>query len=302
MFSKVLIGIDGRSGGRDALALGRRLAAPGATLVLGYVWENNAGVISAITGGPHPATTGHGLLQAELLAADITGSTDVRPASSTAAGLHQMAEDLECDLLVVGSPERQRPGHALMGGHFRRTLHAAPCAVAVAPRGYADDDQTVTNVGVGYEETAVGDATLETARGIALGLDAGLDVMSVVVPLSSPWASEPYALLVELDTLLEARVREAQTRLEALEGCKVLVRRGEPTEQLLEFSRDVSLLVLGSRGYGPVRRMLLGSTSNTVVQDAACPVLVLRHPVLDEPDRDADAAVDRPAVPRAAPA
>ena len=300
MFSKVLVGIDGGSGGRDALALGRRLAAPGAALVLGYVWGSADGVIAAMTGAPHPAATGHELLQAELLAADVTCSTDVRPASSTAAGLHEMAEELGCDLLVVGSPERQVGGHGLMGGHARLALHAAPCAVAVSPRGYAATDRAMTNVGVGYQETAAGDVALQTARRIALTFGAGLDVLSVVAPMPSRWTNEPYALLVELDALLDIRVKEAQARLEALEGCTVFVRRGEPVDRLLEFSKDVSLLVLGSRGYGPVRRMLLGSTSNAVVQDASCPVLVLTRPLLDEPARRANAAVERPAATRTA--
>jgi nucleotide-binding universal stress UspA family protein len=38
------------------------------------------------------------------------------------------------------------------------------------------------------------------------------------------------------------------------------------------------LLVLGSRGYGPVARVLLGSVSRRVVADAPCPVLVVARP------------------------
>ena len=37
MFTSVLIGVDGRQGGRDAIALARQLAAPAATLTLGHV-------------------------------------------------------------------------------------------------------------------------------------------------------------------------------------------------------------------------------------------------------------------------
>ncbi len=41
----------------------------------------------------------------------------------------------------------------------------------------------------------------------------------------------------------------------------------------------VDLLVLGSRGYGPMARVLLGSVSRQIVQDAPCPVLaVSRRP------------------------
>jgi nucleotide-binding universal stress UspA family protein len=43
-------------------------------------------------------------------------------------------------------------------------------------------------------------------------------------------------------------------------------------------AEGVDLLVLGSRGYGPVMRVLLGSTSGHVFRHAPCPLLVTRRP------------------------
>lgn len=43
-------------------------------------------------------------------------------------------------------------------------------------------------------------------------------------------------------------------------------------------ARGVDLLVLGSRGYGPVMRVLLGSVSGHVFRHAPCPLLVTRRP------------------------
>ena len=44
-------------------------------------------------------------------------------------------------------------------------------------------------------------------------------------------------------------------------------------------------MVVGSRGYGPARAVLLGGVSHVLVRDAGCPVLVLprggRHEALD---------------------
>jgi len=42
-----------------------------------------------------------------------------------------------------------------------------------------------------------------------------------------------------------------------------------------EGEKGVDLLVLGSRGYGPLRRVLLGSVSSALVKSAPCPVLVV---------------------------
>ena len=54
---------------------------------------------------------------------------------------------------------------------------------------------------------------------------------------------------------------------------------GDPDDEILRFCEeqgDVGLLVLGSRGLGPVRRRLMGSVSESVVRHAHCPVLVAR--------------------------
>ena len=50
---------------------------------------------------------------------------------------------------------------------------------------------------------------------------------------------------------------------------------GDPEQQLAERTKDVDLMITGSRGYGPRRAVLLGSVSGRLVRDAACPVVVL---------------------------
>jgi nucleotide-binding universal stress UspA family protein len=51
---------------------------------------------------------------------------------------------------------------------------------------------------------------------------------------------------------------------------------GDPREVLADLSADAHLLVVGSRGRGVVRTLLLGSVSAAVVRTASCPVIVCR--------------------------
>ena len=50
---------------------------------------------------------------------------------------------------------------------------------------------------------------------------------------------------------------------------------GNAAKVLAEASEQLDLLVLGSRGYGPMHSVLVGGVAGRVVRDAACPVLVL---------------------------
>jgi nucleotide-binding universal stress UspA family protein len=54
--------------------------------------------------------------------------------------------------------------------------------------------------------------------------------------------------------------------------------RGRPADALLALSGDVDLLVIGSRRWGPAARVLLGSTGEALLHDAACTVLMVPRP------------------------
>src|SRR5512133_4341250 len=49
----------------------------------------------------------------------------------------------------------------------------------------------------------------------------------------------------------------------------------DPADVLIRVSEHLDLLVCGSRGYGPVRAVLLGGVSARVAAEARCPVIVL---------------------------
>jgi nucleotide-binding universal stress UspA family protein len=58
---------------------------------------------------------------------------------------------------------------------------------------------------------------------------------------------------------------------------QTLVAEGDPTESLIEASKEADLLVLGSRGRSPFAGLMLGSVSQACAAHAACPVVVVKR-------------------------
>jgi nucleotide-binding universal stress UspA family protein len=64
------------------------------------------------------------------------------------------------------------------------------------------------------------------------------------------------------------------------------VIQGPAALALVEASKSADLLVMGSRGHGAFRGMLLGSVSDYCVARAACPVVVVRDPQRHEEEEE----------------
>ena len=91
-----------------------------------------------------------------------------------------------------------------------------------------------------------------------------------------------------LGRMQEDAEQEARTKLDeqmqrvgktAGEVAGVHARLGRPDAQIVGLADELGagLIVLGSRGLGPLRRALMGSVSDSVVRHAHCPVLIVRE-------------------------
>jgi nucleotide-binding universal stress UspA family protein len=263
MFENVLVGVDGRSGGRDAIALARLLVAPTGKLALAHVHTSEVAEERKDT---------IELLERERAAADVQGELVDVVSTSPGRGMHEQAEARDVDLLAVGSCSRGVLGRAMLGDDTRAALNGSPCAVAVAPLGYAAKHATIAKIGVAYNDSPESAAALAAARELASANGASLYALEVVSIPSVAYAGLiPPAIGESIDVLLE----QANARLSKLQGVEARAVYGLPGEELAAFGEEVDLLVVGSRGYGPVRRLVLGSTSEHLARHARCPLLVL---------------------------
>jgi nucleotide-binding universal stress UspA family protein len=72
-----------------------------------------------------------------------------------------------------------------------------------------------------------------------------------------------------------SRLSKAIATLAAGVAVEPIVVEGDPVAVLAEQSRALGLLVLGSRGYGPLHAVLVGAVSSELLKRAACPTIVI---------------------------
>jgi nucleotide-binding universal stress UspA family protein len=280
MFSKVLVGVDGRQGGRDAVALAAQLADEDATTWLVHVF--GAGLM--------PGRGASLLLSVELEesrrllgqerdalapAAEMTSCAD----RSAGHALHVLAERRDADLIVIGACHHGFLGRVLLGNDTIAALNGAPCAVAIAPSGYADHAHPFAVLGVGYDGSPESEHALAVAQAIAPRRPAAIRALSVVSLQSVPYG-EPIA--PNWPDAAKRLMDDERRQLREPADFEGDVTYGDPSERLVALSEHVDLLIVGSRGYGQAGRLIHGSTSNQLARRARCPLLVLPRTVPGE--------------------
>ena len=300
MFNSIVVGVDGREGGRDALALGARLRQLfGGELIAVYAYPYDffvsRGAAPDFEGVMH--RNADDLVTSEVERAGIAAHTVAVPDGSPGRALQMAAKWHESDLIVVGSDRHGPIGRVLAGDVTAGTLHGAHCAVVIAPSRYAEHAGDIQTIGVGYDGSAESHAAAGLAAELAAAVQARLRVIFVLeppVPGGAGLAYDP-----EWEERAAATRAQAQARLDELvaelggiaTGDVVL---GDPVNELSYAANDLDLLVTGSRDYGPVRRVMLGSTSTKLVHQAPCPVLVLTRTAVEEELGGPFAAAQRP--------
>jgi nucleotide-binding universal stress UspA family protein len=273
MFNNVLAGVEGGPHGRDAIALASRLVEAGGKLTLVNVFSGVSRPIDAVTPGmvEEDRSRARALLESARDGAGVEAELLAVDAGRPGEGLHLAAERLEADLLVVGSCRRGAFKRVMLGDDTRASLNGAPCAVAVAPSGYGDHAGPFATIGVAYDGSPESVAALEAARDLAGPTNAVVRALRVV----SVSYYDYMGMMAPAGGGIDEMVKTADAEMKAIPGVEGRAEYGLAGEELATFSGEVDLLIVGSRNYGPARRLMVGSTSAQLQRHSRSPLLIL---------------------------
>ena len=284
MAPQYIVGYDGTPASRAALEFTRELArGTGAGVLATHVYAT----LSPLYISPH-ATAPPSAIYAEAAEAGRAGADRLLErvpqdvgrravqSGSIPSELHALARAEKAALLAVGVTHRGPLGRLVPGSTAERLVHASPCPVLVVPQ--SDDVPRIATIGVAYDGRAEARRALRVAATLARRIGASLRLIAAI----EPWPSD-LGLSRATDELDEAIGAQVDGVVESAAGA--LRRRGLEVQTqtlraqagpgIVRSSEDVDLLVTGSRGYGPLRAVLLGGASRYIVDHALCPVLVI---------------------------
>lgn len=196
------------------------------------------------------------------------------------------AEEIGAGLIVVGSRGLGTIRRALTGSVSDSVVHHAHCPVIVV-RGEPVEFPTRILVATDGSE----EANLAASTAVGLATSTGSELHLIYVGhMANVFYDTGGAMVLEPELQREMEERaEATTgaRLEELaqevreaggEIAGAHARVGYPDAQIVGLAGRLGagLIVIGSRGLGPLRRALMGSVSSNVVHHAHCPVMVVR--------------------------
>jgi nucleotide-binding universal stress UspA family protein len=201
---------------------------------------------------------------------------------SPADTLQAIAERGEADLIVLGSTHHAAFGSVAPGSVAEHLLQGARCRLVIAPKGYAKEDHSKDRLrvlAVGYDGMAESQAALDEAAVLAEKFGASMKVIGVMTPIPPMGAAAAAQAGPEAGPDFQTRLHQAVAELPSEVRALPVLEKGDPVQKLLEVAEiGVDLLVLGSRGFGPVMRLLIGSVSSRVIRGAPCPVMVVPRP------------------------
>ena len=278
----IVCAVDGGAEQPSAVALAGALAgATGATLIVAnvYPWTR----FNESLGNAYELT-----VREDAMAILKRASDQLRPVPhevraiaglSAPKALHALCAETGADALVIGSCHRGRVGRTVLGGVGDRLVHGAPSPVVVAPRDYATT-RGLQTIGVGYDGSDDARAALDRAIAVAEATGAALELIGVAEPVVPAVAmggvAFPYEqVAASQHKACEDALREGVARVDSRVEVTTTTLDGPAGLRLAEAAAHLDLLVIGSRGYGPVRAVMIGTVGRALAHEAPCPLMIV---------------------------
>lgn len=205
------------------------------------------------------------------------------PHRSVPGGLIAIVEELQAEVLVLGSSADGQLGQVVLGSTADRLLHSAPVPLAIAPRGYrASPSATVSRLSCGFPGTPEAVETVRAVTELAARLAVPMRVITFAVRGRTMYPPE-VGLHAE-DSILAAWQEQARATLDELRTDGVVgqdvdlsVVSGNGWDEALDAAdwQEGEILALGSAARGDVARVFLGSHASKILRHSPVPVLVL---------------------------
>lgn len=199
----------------------------------------------------------------------VTSST-----ADTVAAAAILDRSADAELIVLGGRGAQSVRSVLLGSVPRQVAAHATCPVVVVhDEGYRSASHS--GIAVGIDGSPGSAQALEFAFARAAERQLDLTVVHAWWPGRSamlPAGAEDAAAAVQ-QLVAESTAPLQKTYPDVV--VREQLAHSQPFEALVDASATAQLVVIGSRGAGGFRGLLLGSTSHRVLQHARCPVAVL---------------------------
>ncbi|MDH5299426.1 MAG: universal stress protein [Desulfobulbaceae bacterium] len=280
-YRKILVAYDGSKSAKNALSLACQMAREGGC------WLKVVAVVPtyigdlALVGITNVKETIEGpgrklLAEAKSIAASqgthiLTNLEQGEPYER----IVQVAEEENCDLIVMGRRGQSHLERELMGAVTARVIGHTPKDVLVVPESarLGWDNLVLATDGEPQTENAL-------AKALRLAGEHGSTITAITVVYTN---DEIFALAHEM---IAALVNKAKGRLEAIVAraaeagvnLHTVVKEGEPHQAITSLAREqkAALIVMGTHGRkGLGRLLLMGSVTERTIGYAECPVLIV---------------------------
>jgi nucleotide-binding universal stress UspA family protein len=273
--TKTLLATDGSEDAAQATQAATDLASrSGSELHVVHVWHDVPGPYRHGYVKRELRRQGQEILDEQVRKIEEAGGTVAQAhlrGGRTSDEVIELAEELDVDLLVVGTRGLRGMRRILIGSHSDEIVHRSRRTVLVVRRGDNVWPPSRVVAGDDFSEDA------RRAAGLAANLGKLFGARMLLLHVEPQLSQESGEAVGQAEGKLEDRARELEAILEERPQTRVVA--GDPAEVLVDAAQEEgpTLVAVGSRGLGTLERVRLGSVSTKVIRAGLEAVLVYPH-------------------------